>query len=1043
MPDALDGDFSRSRAVLIGTWNYRHLSAVPAAEHSLNRMQALLAGPLCGGWPEDSILTVRNQRRPDDLPEQLARRFHEAVDVALFYYVGHGQYDSDDELCLALADSSDDPYLRTTTSLSFDAVRRAFRSSAAATKIAIVDCCYAELAAGRNTLGPRLPELPRSAGFYLMMASGASYTAWFQSAADSPAPQTYFTKYLADVIERGIPGQPAALTLGPIFDKVADALVRDGKPEPRSRSSDHAARYVFARNSAAPTVEPPDERVHPSRLPEPRGSSGPPPPDEPTLSALSADRSVDPVPGGGAARVPAWHLAALPIGSVDPRHLPSAGGDSRLDAAADDLMHEAYQQWKQAARDRKLYSPSPIPVRWQWSRRGVTGPKGAALGGSDGLLPFAPLPGVPVANSHTLDTGGLPDLFRVYGGLPSGRIAVLGSPGSGKSEAALLTVLEALTHRSALKNGAERANVPVPVLLGVTGWDASRDTLTDWAAARIAEDFPFLRQRKYGRKSAAKLVQDGRIALFLDGFDELEDELRRAALKGIGQHSASRVMVFARTDEFADTIRAGHLPGAAVLELTPIPGTAAAEYLRCCQVEPAPEPWERLMDHLTHQPDSVLSRALDTPLGLTLVRDAFPRPDALVSLLEQDRFTTREEVMAYLLDRFINVAYQSQQFSEPVDYEAAQARQWLSYLAAQMAEHSTYSFDWRQLPRWTRAFPRIAILSAVCTVAGAFGGALVYGWGGFDTQGFGGAGGGSAIGTALGLVLGLAAGAAAELRASGPDGRHWRSGPGSRGRSSFNPAVGTLVGVVIGIISGDYAFTITRDTLAAIAAFLAIGTAAGTVSGLAAMRVHPAPGRSPWSRWNALYSRVPLLPGAVAGGLPVGFRYTFPHGIHRGIHPLEGPLNGMWGVLMVSLIIGAARIPSRVAIRSGRHAVWRQERRRAIVFGVLFGLCVGLGFGLRETFLWNKDLVAGLFQTIGIAVPCGICVMIAGSDAGRSSLLFLQLRLRSAFPARGMRFLEDAYNRQVLRAEGPRYQFRHALLQDRLAQGNAAGLAQP
>lgn len=251
MPDALDGDFSRSRAVLIGTWDYRYLSAVPAAEHSLNRMRALLAGPLCGGWPDDSILVVRNQSRPGDLPEQLTRRFHQAVDVALFYYVGHGQYDNDDELCLGLADSSDDAYLRTATSLPFDAVRKAFQSSRAVTKIAIVDCCYAELAAGRNTLGPQQPDLPRSAGFYLMMASGASYTAWFQSATDSAVPQTYFTKYLADVIERGIPGQPAALTLGPIFDRVSDALVSDGMPEPRHRSSDHAARYVFARNTAA------------------------------------------------------------------------------------------------------------------------------------------------------------------------------------------------------------------------------------------------------------------------------------------------------------------------------------------------------------------------------------------------------------------------------------------------------------------------------------------------------------------------------------------------------------------------------------------------------------------------------------------------------------------------------------------------------------------------------------------------------------------------------------------------------------------------
>ncbi|MGC0317808.1 caspase, EACC1-associated type [Kitasatospora acidiphila] len=1033
MPDALDGDFSRSRAVLIGTWDYRYLSAVPAAEHSLNRMRALLAGPLCGGWPDDSILVVRNQSRPGDLPEQLTRRFHQAVDVALFYYVGHGQYDNDDELCLGLADSSDDAYLRTATSLPFDAVRKAFQSSRAVTKIAIVDCCYAELAAGRNTLGPQQPDLPRSAGFYLMMASGASYTAWFQSATDSAVPQTYFTKYLADVIERGIPGQPAALTLGPIFDRVSDALVSDGMPEPRHRSSDHAARYVFARNTAARPADPsappeaPRVRDRPMRPSERLGSSEPIAPAEPARPPRSMDR-WDSGP-------PAW-----PVDRIEPPQPSSAAGAARMDAAADALTREVYQQWNQAAHDRKLYAPAPIPVRWQWSRRGVTGPMVAALGDSEGPVPFAPLPGVPAADDHTLNEGGLPDLFRVYGGLPSGRIALLGRPGSGKSETALLTALDALRHRSGLRNPVERANVPVPVLLSVTGWDASRDTLAAWAAARLAEDYPFLRQRRYGRRIPAKLVQEGRIALFLDGFDELEPGLRPAALKGIGQHSASRVMVFARTDEFADTIRAGHLPGTAVLELAPIPGPAAAEYLRRCQVEPAPEPWQRLVDHLRDQPDSVVSRALDIPLGLTLVRDAFPRPDGLVHLLDEDRFTTREEVMAYLLDRFISIAYQPHQLSEPVPYEAAQARRWLGYLAAKMTEHGTYSLDWRQLPRWVRPFPRIGMLSIVCVITAALGGALLYGWGRFYTHGVSGAGGGSAIGAVLGLVLGLAAGTASELRDTRSDGLGWRPSANSRRRLNVNPGVGAIVGIVIGIVSGDYAFNVTHNIATALAVLFAAGAGAGAVAGTAAMRVHPAPGRTWWSRTRALYSRLPLLPGAVAGGLPVGLRYMFPHGFSKEIHVLEGPLNGIWGMLMVSLIIGAARLPSQVGVRSDRHAIWRQERRRDVLFGVLFGLCVGLGFGLRESVMWDRDVVAGLFQTIGIAIPCALCVMIAGSDAGRSSLLFLQLHIKGAFPARGMNFLEDAYNRQVLRAEGPRYQFRHALLQDKLSQENALSL---
>ena len=267
MPDALDGDYSRSRAILVGTWDYRHLQPVPAAEHSLNRVAALLRGPLCGSWPSDRISVIGNRDTLGELPHQLVTSLRSVEDVALFYYVGHGQYDSDDRLCLTLADSRPDAALRTTTSLTFDAVRHAFRVSRASTKIAILDCCFAGLAAGPATTlaGPRTEHLPPSSGCYLMMASGHSPDTWCES---GPSPQTYFSRHLVDVVETGIPGQPAGLTLGPIFQAVTTALAREGRPGPGSRVSDHAAGYVLARNAATPGVVHSDP-APPAPLPTP------------------------------------------------------------------------------------------------------------------------------------------------------------------------------------------------------------------------------------------------------------------------------------------------------------------------------------------------------------------------------------------------------------------------------------------------------------------------------------------------------------------------------------------------------------------------------------------------------------------------------------------------------------------------------------------------------------------------------------------------------------------------------------------------------
>lgn len=226
------------------------MERVRAAEHSLRRMHSLLLSPLCGSWPSDRVTTVENRPTLGNLPHELVTWFQDANDVALFYYVGHGQYDNDDRLCLSLADSSPEAHLRTTSSLTFDAVRHAFKVSKATTKVAILDCCFAGLAPrDGNTLASQ-ERLPGSPGFYLMMASGEYSTAWFERDDESSRPQTFFTKYLADVVENDIPGQPEALALRHIFDQTADALVRDGKPTPGQRISDHAASFTFARNIA-------------------------------------------------------------------------------------------------------------------------------------------------------------------------------------------------------------------------------------------------------------------------------------------------------------------------------------------------------------------------------------------------------------------------------------------------------------------------------------------------------------------------------------------------------------------------------------------------------------------------------------------------------------------------------------------------------------------------------------------------------------------------------------------------------------------------
>jgi Caspase domain len=252
-------DRSRSRAVLVGTSRYAHLKPVPAAANSLDRMRKLLQGPLCA-WPADRITLIAEQRLPADLPDHLIELYEQAADVALFYYVGHGQIDDEGQLCLGLADSRIQAERRASTSLTFDAVRKALRASPAAVKVVILDCCFAGQAVhGHNVLaGPELDvtALTSAAGAYTLAATGPFSTAWFEPETDSPAPQTYFTKYLADLVERGIPGAPTILTLDPIYQRLRHDLPAAGKPAPTRSSRDSADAFIFARNAAPRAPQP-------------------------------------------------------------------------------------------------------------------------------------------------------------------------------------------------------------------------------------------------------------------------------------------------------------------------------------------------------------------------------------------------------------------------------------------------------------------------------------------------------------------------------------------------------------------------------------------------------------------------------------------------------------------------------------------------------------------------------------------------------------------------------------------------------------------
>ena len=288
-----------------------------------------------------------------------------------------------------------------------------------------------------------------------------------------------------------------------------------------------------------------------------------------------------------------------------------------LGRLADLLAGAVEEEWTRAAGERGLLEPEPIPVRWQRPAAPFAGPVAAAVASTR----FAPLPGLAAAGEQRLQAGQVSELHEVYGGLGSGRLVIAGGPGSGKSSAAVLLILAALRHRRSVPEKV-RPEVPVPVMFTLHGWDPGTQRARDWLAERLWQAYPLFGGRQ-GAGAARGMLDEGRIAVILDGLDEIPEDLRPAVLRALSQQATFRLVLLTRSAEMAEAAARALLQGAAAIELQDIDPGAAAGYLTRTQLDPPPQGWHELTSRLRQEPGSPLAQALNNPLMLTLVRDTY------------------------------------------------------------------------------------------------------------------------------------------------------------------------------------------------------------------------------------------------------------------------------------------------------------------------------------------------------------------------------------------------------------------------------------
>lgn len=710
------------------------------------------------------------------------------------------------------------------------------------------------------------------------------------------------------------------------------------------------------------------------------------------------------------------YLSAAPVSRQGVRRWLLTGRPS-LDEQTNMLAVAMHNQWQQAALERRLLEPVPLPIRWNRSTRPVAGPPAAATTTGDGPPRFDPLPGLVGVTTAQLREGDRHALHSIYGGLDSGRLVIVGAAGSGKSAAAILLLLDALRFRDQATE-QDRRHIPVPVLFTLDGWNPNTTSVKDWLVAKLAE-IPTFRGHG-GSRDAASLMETGRIAVFLDGLDEIAEKLRPVALRALSEQATFRLVLLTRTSELVDAAQQAHLVGAVALELQPVVPTDAADYLTRPLVAPAPAGWQAVADALVRQPTSPLAQAMNHPLTITLLRDAYPPTGPVAGLLDTTRFPTPDDIENHLLDHILVAAYTPRPGQPPPRYSLDTARRTLGYLAYQLNQDRTRDLAWWRIPRWTSrtAAALTSGLGTWCAVA------LVVAMTFQDTGRLQAA-----------LWIGLAASVTTAIVAGLTAGR--RSDATRRIHTSWwgrlAPAKGIPAGLIGGLTAGVLSMSVLGITDRFLGGlpegfpgsifFIGFGCAVSTGFGIG---LGTSRRDSPPQQTRAFWWRNPFPSGALLVGLTTGLLVGIPIGLERVAF-------GIVVGLGTALAAGLGR-PRTDTDAFGPGDTWRQDRAAGFAIALIAWLALVLGssisiIGAGVVEVLDYQLSVGFAFWTPIAFTVWLTVTKTWPTLVSQTILALLRRT----PWRLTHFLEDARTRHVLRTVGPVYQFRHAKLQDRLA----------
>lgn len=681
---------------------------------------------------------------------------------------------------------------------------------------------------------------------------------------------------------------------------------------------------------------------------------------------------------------------------------PTVSSDGQLAAAAERLCREVHASWRNEAAARGITTPATVAVAWEWADNmcNVVSPRDLQKAAAQGSGPSALSQRTHSRKRELLTAGVVHELHDLYAQLQYGKLIILGEKGAGKTGALVLLLLAAVDHRASVEP-SRRSDVPVPVLLPVTSWDPDREPLAKWATRNIYRDNEYLRASAYGPKAVEQLLASGRIALFLDGLDEMPESMRDRALVELSRQPTTRIVLTSRFEQFNAATKDHHATHAAVIEMLPVSPTVAGEYLEVDQVGSKRELWRRFAKFLRSHPQSPVAMSLSTPLALGLAREACAESMSPFELADEARFPDQESILRSLIGSVVPAAYRGPE-------EQRNAETVLRWLAQQMNARNARDLAWWQLRNWLNPALPPAVGAVLFGCAGGVTQALVGGW--RDGLLFGASWALAACVTATVIVV---AGTQRNVQVRGSAARVFVAGP-----------LGGVFALGLALIASD-----STSRISGIGRSVGIGAALGFLNGIA-------------------IGLVALHDGPLRGRVRVPERRDVIGGVAAGVASAAiGALFGDWKIAAVAGVLGSVGFTVTAAwtrpsdeprAEVSPQVSYATDLVGGLMFFVLSAFFVGLAFGLSVglTHNWKLGIECGIAAGVGTGAAGAITV----SQAAVLLVVRANLRLRQIAPWRLMPFLAEARNRQVLRQVGTLYQFRHGELQDYLAEVRADGV---